>query len=356
MKDIIKNFKIKGKLIKISEVKNGLVNKTYLIKTNKALYLLQKINHYVFKNPDKLMHNINIVTKHLNKKRTRTLEIIKTIDNKLYYYDDVNYYRIYKYIVDLKNVEVINNKTVLEVGKTIGKFQLELMDLNHDLLFETIPNFHNFISRINDLIKSYEKCNFYDIRKFKGTKYYNYIISNSQKNMLIQEKIKKGDIPLRITHNDTKLNNILFDKLNNLGVCLIDLDTVMPGSILFDYADACRSSIVTVDENSLDIDNIDLDDSKFVSLTIGYLSKIKDRLTKEETNLLVDAIGTIVIECATRFLTDYFNHDIYFKIDYEEQNLDRAINQLKLYECFLKKEEYYKSLVKIILRRLNAFI
>ena len=111
MKDIIKNFKIKGKLIKISEVKNGLVNKTYLIKTNKALYLLQKINHYVFKNPDKLMHNINIVTKHLNKKRTRTLEIIKTVDNKLYYYDDVNYYRIYKYIVDLKNVEVINNKT-----------------------------------------------------------------------------------------------------------------------------------------------------------------------------------------------------------------------------------------------------
>lgn len=352
MKDIVSNFLIEGSIFEIEENSSGLVNKTYIINTTKSKYLLQKINQYVFKKPNEVMENIELVTDHLKNKNIRTLDIIKTKDLKSYYFDNTNYYRMYKYMSDLENVNLDFDKVCLEVGKSIGKFQLDLFDLDIEKLYDTIPNFHNFLSRINDLITSYKNSTFDDIRKYNSTKYYNYILSNVSKNMVILNNIKKGLIPIRVTHNDTKLNNILFNKITKKAECLIDLDTVMPGSLLFDYGDACRSSIVTVDENSKDIQNIDLNDKKFIYLTIGYLSKVKELLNEVEVENLVDSIGLIIMECATRFLTDYLDHDVYFKTDYQEQNLDRVINQLTLYERYLNKENLYKEYVRIILNRL----
>ena len=353
MKEIVNKFKIEKELVSISEVKNGLVNKSYLVKAKDNKYLLQRINHFVFKNPDELMHNIEVVTKHLINKKSRTLEIVNTIDNLSYYFDGKNFYRMYKYMSDLSNVFQEDSKICLEVGKAIGKFQLDLFDLDHKLLYVTIPNFHNISSRFNDLINAYKATTYDDIRKYKSYKYYNFIIKNIKKNMLIQENINNHSIPLRITHNDTKLNNILFNKHTKKSVCLIDLDTVMPGSILFDFGDACRTSIVSANEDSTDFDNVFLDDKKFIYLTIGYLSKIKDFITVEEKMLLVDSIGTIILECATRFLTDYLLHDVYFTTEYDEHNLNRCINQLKVYENYLEKESLYKKYVILILDRLN---
>ena len=354
MKDIVNKFLIDGEILNICEEKNGLVNKTYLIETSKTKYLLQKINHYVFKKPDELMSNIELVTKHLKYKKKRTLEIVKTRNGMSYYYNGENYYRVYKYMSDLKTMVLTNDKVCLEVGKAIGNFQLELFDLNHELLNVTIPNFHNILTRFNALVTAYNSIDYSDLRKFNSNKCYNFIIMNIKKNMSIINAIKNGTIPLRITHNDTKLNNILFDKLTNKAICLIDLDTVMPGTILFDFADSCRTSIVSINEDSTDFDNIFLNDKKFIYLTVGYLSKIKDFLTVDELNLLVESIGTIVLECATRFLTDYLNYDVYFKTEYDEHNLNRCKNQLKVYEKYLEKEILYKKYLKIIYDRLNG--
>lgn len=351
MKKIVSKFQIEGKIKSIIGLNNGLVNKSYLVTTTSKKYLFQKINYYVFNNPVEVMENIEHVTNHLKDKNQRTLIIIKTKDNKTYYSKNNNYYRMYEYMDDLINVDNINNDICTQVGKAIGNFQQLLFDFNPLLLHETISKFHCLKSRINQLIESYESLNNDNIRKKEVKELYQYIIKESKINLNIDKLVDEGIIPYRIVHNDTKLNNIMFNK-EGTAVTMIDLDTVMPGVVLYDYADAVRSSVPTNDENETNLELVRFDEYRFINLTIGYLSKMYNYLTYDEINQLVNAVGVITLECSCRFLTDYLNYDKYFKITYPKHNLDRAFNQITLYNDYKTKSHKWKMMVKKIYQRL----
>ena len=253
-------------------------------------------------------------------------------------------------------MENVNDKSYqinLEVGKAIGEFQSILATCDTTNLNETIRDFHNTPLRLDRLEEVFQTLDSTNIRKQKSSKIYYYLISQREKISFIQHKIDKGIIPIRIAHNDTKLSNIMFDKNTKKALALVDLDTVMPGTVLFDYADAIRTTSSTVHETEKDLSKVDLDSSKFVALTVGYLSKMHNVLNQAELNSLFDAVETIILECSIRFLTDYLENDSYFKIDYFEQNYDRAINQLTLYMKCLDKETKFQELVKLIIKRLQ---
>lgn len=356
MKDIVNKFKIEGEVLDVNPFANGLVNKTYLVITTKNKYLLQKINDFVFKSPDKLMKNIENVTNHLKKKNCLTLTIVKTKNEQSYYVKkNQGYYRIYEFLDDLYTInEEEYRKLPMEIGIAIGNFQVNFCDFNLKTLNETIPNFHNTPKRIEKLIEAFNYST--DLsRKEKALKIYNYILLEKNNVSVIQEKFNKGLIPLRITHNDTKLNNILFDKATNKAACLIDLDTVMPGIALFDFGDAVRASCTTCTEDSCNYPLVDLDMKKVVYLIAGYLSKMYQTLNKEEIKLLITSIGTIIIECSTRFLTDYLENDVYFKISYKEHNLVRATNQMYLYKSYKAKKAELEKISNIIIERMTRY-
>jgi len=355
MQNIVSNFKISGKLKSIEPYKNGLVNKTFLVITSTNKYLLQRINKYVFKDPNQVMKNINFVTNHLKSLNRRTLNIIKTKANQIIYFDNLTkeYYRLYDFLDDLYSISLTNNPEIyLEVGKVIGNFQSDFSEVSPETLVETIPKFHYTINRINYL-KEIIKQSKVNMRRFEKCKSICEILINEESaTCKIQNHLDSFLLPIRIVHNDTKLNNIMFDKASNKGICLIDLDTVMPGTIIFDFSDAVRSSCATLNEDDPTLYDLDIDDQKFVCLLIGYLSKSKSFITDIELELLIEGIKTIIYECAVRFITDYLENDIYFKTNYQNHNLTRAINQLKLYFICKKKEVYYKKLVQTVYFRL----
>lgn len=355
MIEIIKNFNISGELLKFDGIKNGLVNKTYLVETSTNKYILQRINNFVFKNPVIVMNNIELITSQLKMKKIKTLNIVYTKDFKNIYYDqkDKGFYRMYDFLTTMENVNVKNYEISLEVGKVIGEFQNILSICNTNELKETITDFHNAPKRLKKLRKVYSSLKDDDDRKIKATKLYEFIINNEEKISIIQKKIDKGIIPIRIAHNDTKLNNVMFDKTSKKAVALIDLDTVMPGTILFDYADAIRTTASISNEDEKNIDLIGFDDKVFTSLSIGYLSKMYYILTNDELCNMINSIEVIIIECAIRFLTDFLERDIYFKIDYPDHNYIRAINQIELFKCCIEKEEMWSQIIKRILTKLN---
>lgn len=355
MLEIASKFNLEGSPLVVKNYANGLVNKTYLVETTKHKYILQRINNYVFKNPLKVMNNIELITRQLKEKNIPTLSIVYTKDLKNIYYDksDNSYYRMYNFLNTMENVNDKSCQINLEVGKAIGEFQSILATCDTTNLNETIRDFHNTPLRLDRLEEVFQTLDSTNIRKQKSSKIYYYLISQREKISFIQHKIDKGIIPIRIAHNDTKLSNIMFDKNTKKALALVDLDTVMPGTVLFDYADAIRTTSSTVHETEKDLSKVDLDSSKFVALTVGYLSKMHTVLNQAELNSLFDAVETIILECSIRFLTDYLENDSYFKIDYFEQNYDRAINQLTLYMKCLDKETKFQELVKLIIKRLQ---
>lgn len=352
MKKIVKKFLIKEPLVTVADYANGLVNKTFLVETINNKYILQRINKYVFKNPADVMNNIVKITKHLQRKNQSTLSIVKTNDGRSFYYDGENYYRCYRYLEGKKSYETASDyHQCLEAGRIIGKFQGLLRDLKPQMLSETIVDFHNTPKRIAQLEEAFFKCqNFAKISETKEL--VSYIVDKKDIISQIQTEIDKGIIPIRIVHNDTKINNIMFN-LDNKASCLVDLDTVMPGIALFDYADAIRTTASLTKEDETNIDLIGFNDQYFASLTVGYLSQMLDELTDIELSLLFNAIVTITLECAARFLTDYLKDDIYFKTDYPTHNLERAKSQLRLCEILFAKEEAWNEIIKQIVNHLR---
>lgn len=356
MEKIVNNFKIEGNILKIEPYKNGLVNKTYLVETSKKKYLLQKINQFVFKNPPQVMRNIKFVTEVLKKKKERTLNIILTKTEDLIYFDvlEHEYYRMYDFLENLRTLQnPFLNEVLLEAGKIIGKFQANFIDFNPSLLTETINHFHEPIKRC-EYLQEIIKENKIDTLRYQKTKpLCDFLIKENAKIKMVEEKIKK-EIPLRITHNDTKINNIMFNDYAK-AVCLIDLDTVMPGRIIYDFGDAVRSSCASLPEDSPNFDEIFLDDQKFSYFLIGYLAYVQNFITEFELKSLIDGIGIIIYECTLRFLTDYLEDDIYFKTEYSEHNLIRAHNQFSLYLSFRKKESFYQQILQHLCRHLELF-
>lgn len=331
---------------------NGHINDTYLVTT--PMYIMQRINTNIFKSPDELMDNIENVTAFLREKIVaaggnpdrETLTVIPTKDGKKYYrLDDQNVFRVYLFVVDTKSIE--NSKTpedLFEAGVGFGHFQMLLADFPVEKLYETIKDFHHTPKRIEALKtaiaenKAGRADSVQDEIKFA--------LDQVEWAGSVVAGLEDGSIPVRVTHNDTKINNILFDQETGKAVCVIDLDTVMPGSMLYDFGDALRMGGSTAAEDETDLDKVWFDKECFEAFARGYLSEMKDSLNEKEISLMPLSVKLMTYECGIRFLTDYLNGDTYFKIHREHHNLDRCRNQFKLVADITAKEAELAEIIK----------
>lgn len=349
--DILVHFGLKDC---ISSYGNGHINDTYVVHSEPQ-YILQRINKNVFNDPSKVMENIVGVTKFLREKIIKaggdpdreTLNVINTVDGKSYYvHDDGEYYRVYKFITDSKSYDLVEcPEQLYNVAKAFGKFQNMLADYPADKLNEVIVDFHNTKVRYDQFMTAFEKDaahragNVQDEIKF--------VLDRACDASVIVDAIKDGRIPLRVTHNDTKLNNVLIDNKSGEAVCVIDLDTVMPGSLLYDYGDALRFAGSTGAEDERDLSKIWFNIDNFEAFTRGFIETLPS-ITKEEIKLLPFSIKLMTLECGSRFLADYLNGDVYFKTHYPEHNLDRCRTQFKLVKDIEDKMDRLNEIVSDI--------
>ncbi len=347
---IANKFKIIGDVIKIEKFGNGLINKTYCIETTKEKYILQEINNYVFKKIDLLMENIYTVTKYIKKKKGNTLELVKTKNNELILHYKDKVFRCYKMKEKSRSFENLEeNHLALKIGKIMSSFQYDLVELNHQSIYQTIDFFHDLEHRYIDLVKAYRYCEERS-KKVETIKMFCDILNQYNQIMVLPNLIKNNKIPKRICHYDTKLNNFLF--VENGQDCLIDLDTVMPGCSIYDYGDCARNIIVNVKEDESESD-ICINYKRFIFLTIGYLSVGKNYLHKIEIENLINSIKVITLELSIRFLTDYLDGDLYFSVVDDKQNLRRALCQYNIYKKFLEEEDKLKLITNMIYERLT---
>ena len=348
--DTLEQFDIKGTVMGYSPLGNGHINTTYLVTTKEGdCYVLQKINDHVFKDVDKLMSNIYLATKFLSEKGYETLEIVKTKDHKLYYQDEDGYYRLYTYIKDVICYEGVEDlDAVYNAAKAFGALHKSLFDFPAKSLYEVIPNFHNTEKRYADFLMAvnFNVCN----RVRKCQKEIDAINKFNNLYSLINNCIKSGEVKLGVTHNDPKINNVLFDKDTNKIRAVIDLDTVMPGSFLYDYGDALRSLMTGEYEDSKNLNKIQVDFDIFENYTRGYLSEMNNYLTSKEKELLPFSVFLLTAELAIRFLTDYLQGDTYFHTAYPEHNLVRARTQVKLMNDLYEQMDSLKAIVKKLSR------
>lgn len=357
LQEIFENYNLDfSKYVNKKQIKIGHINNTYKLYfdlgSKMKRYLLQEINTNVFQNPVELMENIERTTSFLSEKvkdeknaENRCLRVLKTKNNRSYMISSKNrFYRIYYFIENAKTYQKTSDlKLFYNAGRAIGDFQNLLSDFDASSLHETIPNFHNTPYRFETFLRILKKdpcnraktCN-EEIQFVLGMKDFSNIITS-----LIEEK----KIPLKVTHNDTKLNNIMFDCDTKEELCLVDLDTVMPGSILYDFGDAIRSGCNKAAEDEKDLSKVIFSTELFQAFTEGYLSRVVQSITKIELEHLVDSAILMTFECGMRFLTDHIDGDHYFKIHYEGHNLVRCRTQFHLVKQMLKQKEILEDMV-----------
>jgi len=341
IKNIVSHFNIKGEFLGFEKVVTGHINDSYLIKTSSTDhpgYFLQWINNYIFKDVEGLMNNISAVTSHLAVKLAendnlafKVLEIIPCSDgNKFYFDSESNYWRLYTYIDKMHVYDVVENtKIAYEGGKAFGIFMSLLADLPANTLTETIPDFHNMEKRLETFYNSL-KINPVDrIKSIEAE--IEFIKQRTEQMLTIPALIRSGKLPMRITHNDTKFNNILFDSTEH-AMCIVDLDTVMPGSILFDFGDAIRTGANTAVEDEKDLSKVDINLPIYEAYTQGFIKSTRHTLTEVEINNLAFSARFMTFIIGLRFLTDFVDGDPYFRTLYPEHNLDRAKVQFRLVE------------------------
>ena len=336
--DVVKTFLPNERVISYEPIGNGHINSTFMIVTDKNKYSMQKINTNIFSNVEGLMSNIDKVTEHIKKKaiargedpHRATLNFLPHVETgKTYVLVDDQAYRMYEYIDYVFTIEKMEKpENFYSAGLGFGAFAKELSDFDAGQLVETIVNFHNTSSRYRDFKKAIEFN--YNNRLDDIKKEVKFVKDRKDFMSLFVNKLENGDLPLRVTHNDTKINNILFDKETGAPATVIDLDTVMPGSYLYDFGDAIRSGATHAAEDERDLSLVDFDLGLYEQFTKGYLEACGDSLTPMEIKMLPYASIMLTLECGMRFLTDHLNGDTYFKVHRENHNLDRARTQFKL--------------------------
>ena len=300
------------------------------------------------------MENIAAVTDFIKKKviaaggdpERETLTVIRTVEGKNYYKaEDGSYFRMYNFVENAVSYDAIENPIQFyHAAKAFGRFQQMLSDFPVEILDETIPNFHNTRSRFSDFLAAVEADK---VSRAVGIKSeIQFVLDREKYADVVNDAIKDGSVPVRVTHNDTKLNNVLLDVNTNEGVCVIDLDTVMPGSALYDFGDALRFGANHGAEDDKNLENVYCDLDLFEQFTKGFLEEVGESLTEKEIELLPFSAILMTYECGMRFLGDYLNGDVYFKIHYPEHNLDRARSQFKLVADMESKSDEMASIVR----------
>ena len=358
--EIFKRFAIYGDLVSFKPFGGGHINGTYLSVWNQAgtqvRYTHQRINRRVFQNPAAVIENIRRITEHIAAKliaeaepaatiatqptpqpgtaavpvSRQALTLIPAKDGRYFYIDPAGeYWRTYLFIEDAVTYERMESSALArKAGAAIGAFQRQLSDYRGPALHETIPDFHNMHSRYDQL----DHAVAHDVagRLAEVRAELAFLEANRARGMILSDGLARGTLPRGITHNDTKLNNILFDAATGNALCIIDLDTVMPGTVLFDTGDLIRTAANTACEDEPDLSKVRFDTSLFAALIDGYLSTASSFLTPAEKSLIAESGRVLTQIMAVRFLTDYLNGDRYYKISRPTHNLDRARSQIAL--------------------------
>lgn len=359
--EILEAYGLQGKMSDWCMLHTGHINRTYVISlADGEKRLLQLINTAVFKKPLEVMDNAMRVTDHIREKiaaaggdpARETLSVFFTTDGKNCYKDsDGEYWRFYNYVDNAFSYDSIESEEIFfRAGAAFGNFQSQLADFPGDTLYDTIPHFHDTYQRFLNLKAAVEKnaAN----RKDEVKAELDFVFAREDDTKIIVDLIKKGEIPVRVTHNDTKLNNIMFDKDSKMPVCIVDLDTVMPGSALYDFGDAIRFGASTAAEDEKDLSKVSMDIDLYKIYVKGYLSTAGKSLYKTEIDCLPFSAKLLTLECGIRFLTDYLDGDVYFGTAYPEHNLDRCRTQFKLVADMEQKLEEMKKITQEVYNEL----
>ena len=358
IKEVCEKFSIDGEYHSYEIVNSGHINRTYLVKYFRhgelKTYILQRVNTYVFRDPVGVMSNISSVTEFIRAKikqkqttaKRNVLHYSKTEEGLFYtFMPDGGFWRCYRYIDDSVCFERTDDLRVIEeAGKAFGEFQTYLADYPVKNLSIAIPHFHNTVRRYDafrDAISLDEAGRAKEIAE--EIEDYLALEEIATKPYKLQ---KAGVLPLRVTHNDTKISNVLFDAKTLEHLSVIDLDTVMPGLVAFDFGDAIRIVASTGEEDERDLDNLAMDMSKYEAFTRGFVSVLKEALAEEERSTLALGAIAMTVECGVRFLTDYLNGDKYFRIHYQDQNLARARAHLVLARDMVKRLDEMQAIVE----------
>jgi hypothetical protein len=349
---IASRFQVPGRFVSAAPYGNGHINDTYAAvfhqHENCARFIIQRINHNIFKNPGALMDNVRRVTSHLGKKFAgepdglrRVLKLIPAHEGRAFHQDEQgNYWRVYNFIEQARSYETVESpRQAFEAAKTFGRFQKLLADLPAPRLHDTILDFHHTPKRFAAFGHALETDVANRARLAKPE------IEFALKHRPICSLLLDANLPERVTHNDTKLNNVMLDETTGEGVCVIDLDTVMPGLVLYDFGDMVRTTTSPAREDEQDLSKVTMQFPMFEALVRGYLTSASEFLTAREKQFLPFSAKLITFEIGIRFLTDYLAGDTYFKVRRDGHNLDRCRTQFKLVESIERQE---KQMVKLV--------
>ena len=359
------NFNLAGRLIRSESFGSGHINDTYDLTCEQdgrqIHYILQRINHQVFKNPPAMMENIRRVTNHIRRKLqerqsklvSRQLVVIDTKDGADFFQDDRgNYWRLYNEIENAVTYDTIESpELAYEAARMFGRFAAMLTDLPGPPLHETIPDFHATPKRLTTFreVLRQDPCN----RAKDAGAEIDFVLENAGVCDVLLNHAGKGEIPIRITHNDTKINNVLLDEKTHKGVCVIDLDTVMPGLSLYDFGDMVRTATNPAEEDERDLSKVTMRMPIFEMLLKGFAEETHTFLTPTEKKNLVFAGKLITFEQMIRFGADHLAGDIYYKIHREGHNLDRCRTQMKIVQSIIAQEEAMNALAESVFKELT---
>ena len=349
--EVCKLFRIYDEFLGYETIQMGNVNRTYkvnfrLADGNPKSFLVQNVNTYAFRNPVALMDNIDNVTEHIRNKKPGqiALHFHHTADRKTYVIDGDNFWRMTNYVRSVTYNTVKDPEILRNAGKAFGEFQMDLSDFDSSRLYETIPNFHNTRKRYEAFIAAVEadKAG----RAAQVQEDIDYLLSVQDLACRLTDLHQEGRLPMRVTHNDTKINNVLFHPADNSAMIVIDLDTVMPGLIGHDFGDAIRFAANFVEEDCPEPEKAGVDLEVFRAFAEGFLSQTAGTLTETEVDTLALSCFVLTAELATRFLADYLDGDLYFNTKYPGHNLVRARCQIALAKDMLDKMPEMEKIVR----------
>ncbi len=333
------HFNVEGEIVNVEECLNGHINRTYFLTYNTGKrYVMQMVNTDIFKKPDEVMENIVGVTEHIRQGYVkagidpdrRALNVIWTKSGKWAHVDRRGiYWRMYDFVEDSDCfMKVESAEMFTKVGYAFGQFQMQLKDFDASKLHESIPNFHNTEWRFDNLLKAIEENR--SGRAHLIADEIKFALDRKEITSYINRGIAEGKLSLRVTHNDTKLNNIMMDKATGEGICVIDLDTVMPGSVLADFGDSIRFGASSAAEDETDLTKVYCRLDMFEAYAKGFIEGLEGSLSADEIRALPMGAMILTYETGIRFLSDYLDGDVYFRTEHPNHNLDRARNQFKL--------------------------
>ncbi len=358
LQEVSRQFQIYGQILHAEACKIGHINETYTATYDQGgilvRYIHQRINQSVFRNPVGVMENVMRVTSHLRNKlqnltarqmTRRALTIVPTRDGKPYYCDgNGEFWRTFVFVERVQSFESVQNPTqAYEAGRAFGEFQSLVADLPGERLHETIPDFHNTRKRFDTLQRAIaeDHCN----RASTAAREIEFALKQESWIGTLLDAHAAGDVPERITHNDTKFNNVMLDWETGRAMCVVDLDTVMPGLVHYDFGDMVRTTTSPTLEDEQDLTKVEMQMPMFEALARGYVKAVEEFLTPSERRYLAFAGKLITYTIGIRFLADYLMGDVYFRVHRSDHNLDRCRTQFRLVESIARQEEAMQKLV-----------